>query len=388
MAMGDRISDLTATGIWSRTKGEPPLDLQLTSGLLDIDDLRILAAALGAMPAGSPRASPGATQSVARDTAPIWGGLSARIRLAIQRITLAQLDLREVGATVQLDPASLKIAAGKATVGAGCGVMIEGGLSFDPTAERPYGLDATVAINDFESAQLFAAIDPSRPPTIDGKFNATARLSGRYATVDEIPDRLQGEFRLASRGGLFRALRADVSESIKQTPSKMSGALGTVTSLFGVKQEAADAAGKFIDKSGKAVVELTSLISEIHYDQISATATRGPDFDIHLTGFTLIAPEERLTGTGAITYVEGAPIAGRPLSLDLQFSAQGRVAALAGSVGLTRDEKDDLGYTRLLQPIHLGGTLARIDESQLREMLIQAALRKAAGSLLDKLLGK
>jgi uncharacterized protein involved in outer membrane biogenesis len=303
-------------------------------------------------------------------------------------MTAGQFDVRDVGATVQVDPRSFRIAAGRATVEPGCGVKLEGGLTFDGSAERPYGLDATLGVNDFQSAGLFAAIDHTRPPTIDGKFNAAARLTGRYASVLEIPDRLQGEFRLTSRGGLFRALQADVSDAIKQTPSRMSGALGTVTSLFGVKQETADAAGKFIDKSGKAVVELTNLLSEIHYDQVSATASRGPDLDIHLTEFTLIAPEERLTGTGAITYSAGMPIAGRPLNVDLQFSAQGRVAALAGGVGLMRDEKDDLGYTRLAQPIHLGGTLSRIDESQFREMLIQAALRKAAGSILDKLLGK
>jgi hypothetical protein len=48
---------------------------------------------------------------------------------------------------------------------------------------------------------------------------------------------------------------------------------------------------------------------------------------------------------------------------------------------------DGLGYAQLYQTIHLGGTLADIDQSQWRDMLVRAPLRKAGG-LFDKLLGK
>jgi hypothetical protein len=54
---------------------------------------------------------------------------------------------------------------------------------------------------------------------------------------------------------------------------------------------------------------------------------------------------------------------------------------------MLKDGPDELGYTPLSQPIHLGGTLSNIDESQWREMLVNAPLRKAGG-LFDKLLGR
>jgi len=389
LELGERLSDVSASGTCTRAKGGRVFDVQLTSGALAFDDLMLLSAALGmkAPPVPEP-ASAGGAIPVARDASPIWGGLSGRLTLALKDVTLASGDLRDVGGTVQLDPGSLRIAGGRAMVGSGCGVKIDGGLAFDGRAERPYVLGATVGVTHFDSAQLFAALDPIHPPTIDGKFNAESRLAGDGANLGELLDRLQGETRLTSRGGIFRALRADVTDSIRQTPSRLSGALGTVTSLFGIKADAADAAGKIIDKSGHAVVALTDRIAEINYDQINVTATRGPDLNIHLTDFSLIAPEERLTGTGEISYAAGVPVVGQPVSLDLQLSAQGQTATLAGAVGLLRDEKDNLGYTRFVQPIHLGGTLAAIDAGQFRDVLVQAALRKAAGSLLDKLLGK
>jgi hypothetical protein len=116
-------------------------------------------------------------------------------------------------------------------------------------------------------------------------------------------------------------------------------------------------------------------------------AVRGPDLDIHFTEINMIAPEERLEGTGTISYTEGVPIQAQPLGIDLELSVRGRPGAVLGLVGMLKDGPDELGYTPLSQPIHLGGTLSNIDESQWREMLINAPLRKAGG-LFDKLLGR
>jgi hypothetical protein len=58
-----------------------------------------------------------------------------------------------------------------------------------------------------------------------------------------------------------------------------------------------------------------------------------------------------------------------------------------GLVGLLSDGQDGLGYTHLYEPVQLRGTLSRIDRSQLRQILVQAPLRKGGG-LFDKLLGR
>jgi len=150
-----------------------------------------------------------------------------------------------------------------------------------------------------------------------------------------------------------------------------------VTSLFGKK----------LDKVGEALVESATGLSEIHYDQMNISAERGSDLSILITEFVLIAPEERFTGTGKITYEEGVPIAAQPLSIDIDVGVRGRLAKFLAIVGLLREGQDELGYTRLYQPVHLGGTLQKVDQSQWREMLIQAPLRKG-GSLINKLLGR
>jgi hypothetical protein len=120
---------------------------------------------------------------------------------------------------------------------------------------------------------------------------------------------------------------------------------------------------------------------------MSLAAERGPDMDIRFTEITLLAPEERLGGTGKISFVQGTPIRDQPLSIDLEMGVRGQLGKFLDLVGMLKDGQDPLGYSPLYQPIHLGGTLRNVDQSQWRDMLVQAPLRKGGG-LFDKLLGK
>jgi hypothetical protein len=191
-------------------------------------------------------------------------------------------------------------------------------------------------------------------------------------------DGIQGDCRLSSTSGVFRALRTGAIEPLRQNQSRIEDALNSVTSLFGRKA----------DKTFDAIIDAAEGLSEIHYDQMTVVAARGSDLDLHLTEISLVAPEEHLTGTATVTHVDGVPVGDQPLSADLQLGVRGRLETLLGIVGMLKDGGlDGLGYAQLYQTIHLGGTLADIDQSQWRDMLVRAPLRKAGG-LFDKLLGK
>jgi hypothetical protein len=69
------------------------------------------------------------------------------------------------------------------------------------------------------------------------------------------------------------------------------------------------------------------------------------------------------------------------------MGVRGQLGKFLAVVGMLKDGHDELGYTELYQVIHLGGSLQNIDQSQWREMLVQAPLRKGGG-LFDKLLGR
>ena len=69
------------------------------------------------------------------------------------------------------------------------------------------------------------------------------------------------------------------------------------------------------------------------------------------------------------------------------MGARGHLARILDLVGLLKEGQDELGYRQLNQPIQLGGSLRNIDQSQWREMLVQASIKKGGG-LFDKLLGR
>jgi hypothetical protein len=376
---GTRKADLILSGTLSSDKDGPLIDAALSGARVSADDLAAISALSDSSAAVPEPEQAAGSEAPARipAAAPFWPGVRGRLSIRFVELDLPRAELRDVRGAIVVEPASLRVESGTASIGDGSAARIDGELKFTAGAGKPYSFWTSVAVDNIDSAPLFRAMDPDRPPAIEGRFDLSSRLTGSGAGLDDLFDRAQGECRVTSKDGRFRVLRTDVIESVKQAPSKLIDALDSVTSLFGKKS----------DKLGEALVESATGLSEIHYDQMSVSAERGADLSVRFTQFTLIAPEERITGAGIIAYEEGVPISSQPLSIDLDVGVRGRLGGFLGMVGMLKEGQDELGYTQLYQPVHLGGTLRNIDQSQWREMLIQAPLRKGS-RLFDKLLGR
>jgi hypothetical protein len=376
---GTRTADLVLSGTLSSDRDGPLVDAALSGAQLSADDLAAILALSDSnadLAAPNQAAGPDATAHAA-PTVPFWPAFRGRFSIRFKELDLPRVELRDVRGAIVMEPASLRIESGTAGIGDGTAARIDGELKFSPGEELPYAFWTSIAVDNIDSAPFFRAMDPDKPPAIEGRFDLSSRLTGGGRELGDLLEGIQGECKVSSKDGRFRALRTDVIDSIKQAPSRLADALDTVTSLFGKKQ----------DKIGEALVESATGLSDIHYDQMNLSAERGPDLNIRLSKFTLIAPEERITGTGMITYEEGVPIRAQPLSIDLDVGVRGRLGGFLGVVGMLKEGQDELGYTQLYQPVHLGGTLQKIDQSQWKETLIQAPLRKGSG-LIDKLLGR
>jgi hypothetical protein len=376
---GTRTADMILSGTFTSDRDGPRIDAALSGAQLSADDLAAIAALSGSDAALAGPAQPSGSAANGRVAAagPFWPGVRGRLSVRLKELALPRIDLRDLRGEIVMEKESLRVESGTASIGDGSAARLDGELKFTQGAGQPYSFWTSVAVDNIDSAPLFRAMDPDRPPVIEGRFDLASHLSGAGVGLGDLFDRAQGDCKLSSKDGRCRVLRTDVTESIKQAPSKLADALDTVTSLFGKK----------LDKFGEALVESATGLSEIHYDQMNISAERGSDLNIVINEFVLIAPEERVTGTGRIAYVEGVPIRAQPLSIDLDLGVRGRLGKFLALVGMLKDGQDELGYTQLYQPIHLGGTLQNIDQSQWREMLIQAPLRKGSG-LINKLLGR
>jgi hypothetical protein len=368
-----RTADVVLSGTLASDERGPLFNAALSGAQLSVGDLGVIAGLCGVRVAGEEPDGPAA----ARATAPFWPGVRGRLSARIDGVAFPSFQLSAVRGALVVGPDSLEVSGGSATFGDQARARFGGKLSFDATSKEPYSLQGALAVENVDSVPFFRSINPDAPPVIEGRFDLTGLLRGSGAGMRGLVDGMRGECRLSSKGGTFRALRTGAIEPLKQAQSKLGDALTTVTALF----------GKRPDNPIDSIVDLAEGLSEIHYDQMSIRAERGDNLDVKFTEISLLAPEQRITGTGTVTYAAGVSIGGQPLSVDLDLGVRGHTGDVLGALGMLKDGSDDLGYSQLYQPIHLGGTLGDIDQSQWREMLVRAPLRRAGG-LFDKLLGR
>jgi hypothetical protein len=370
-----RKSDLNLTGSLLPNSSGYVVDAHVTSELLIVDDVKIFGAPFGS----ATEAPPPTEKNPPRDHAPPWAGLSGKLTLALKKIVYSDsLEVSGVGGTLRIEAGSLKLEGLKAGVGADGELKLNGDVAFNEKVMEPYSLKAEVALNNFDSVPLFRAINPSKVPTVEGKFNLSSELNGTGANLAALAERTRGDVQLISKGGIFRGLRSDTAEMIKAAPSTLSGIVTGIGSLLG--KDAAEKAAQFgseINKRGKLVSEIATALAEIPYDQLSVSVVRGASLNIELKDFTLISPEVRLGGTGTILYQAGVPLLAQMLDLRLQLAARGKLAETMKKASLLGETQDNLGYTAFALPVQIGGSLENTDISELKRELLKAA----AGSL-------
>jgi hypothetical protein len=376
IVLGTSVADVSAEGSWSQEDGVNRIDLSLNSEKVTLDHLRLMSAAFAA--AGG--TSLAGRESRTRDAVPFWGNWVGSVKYGFIRLETGDRAFDYVGGVFEFEPGAIRLVGAHATLPPHNTALIEGSLAFNADAELPYTLKATAVLKGMDEASLYPAPAAGLLPPLEGRFTATAAVTGKGANLDDLVARSHGEIRLASDGGVIRLLKTTVAEAIPEVSSPVSDTLGTVGSAVGTLLGAGGepyALGKnTVGKNADAVINFTYAVAEIGYDALTITAVEDPDHSIRLTGIEMTSPELHLKGTGTIGYAESLPLSKRPLSMELQFGARGNNAQLLGTGGLLSATKDELGYTLLNQAVHFGGTLGQIDLSQWHDMLVQAATRK------------
>jgi hypothetical protein len=380
-----RKSDLTFAGTVSTTPSGTALDAKLTSTLLVVEDVQILAAPFAGAPTPVPTTAV-ATPSV-RDEKPVWAGLSGQIALALKKVVYAQkFEVADVGGTIRIDAGSLKLDGVRAGFSEGSELKLNGGVTFTTTSPEPYTLAANLDVTNFDPAPVFRALNPNQPPTVEGKFTVASQLAGQARNLGELGDHAHGDFTLTSKGGVFRALSSDVSSKVEAATKTASAVafLGNVASAVTGRKEYGDVASK-----AEAVAALSKMISAIQYDQLNVVLSRDAALNTTLKDFTLIAPELRLAGTGKIAQQEKTELLAEALTMQFQLGARGHTGDLLKALGaLDTAKKDDLGYFASTLPLKVTGTLGKPDTRELQAALLKLAYEKSgAGNLLDKFLG-
>jgi hypothetical protein len=367
----DRKSDVTLSGTCVPGAAGLMLDARITSDFLAAEDAQILAAPFSGVTPAAALGGGGVSPA-----GPVWAGLTGQVALALKRVAYhGQFQVTDVTGGLRVEAAALTLVDGRGRFGTDSDVKLAGTVTFNPAAPQPYALEAEFALNNFDTVPAFRAIDPTRLPTVEARINLTSKLSASGATLADLASRTRGDLLVTSKGGIFRALSADLSDRIQKTQSRVTA----IASFLGVVTD------DYVNKT-KILSDIAKALSEIPFDQLSVTATRDATLNLQLKDFTLISPEVRIGGGGGIRFVEGVPVLAQPMEVELHLGARGKLGDLIKRAGLLDPVQDNLGYSAFAVPLKISGTLGSPDTSAIRTALLNSALERSG--LLDGLLGK
>jgi hypothetical protein len=307
---------------------------------------------------------------------PFWSGVTGQCVLALKKVTYNdQFQVTDVTGVIRLEADALKLVEVRAGFGPDSTVRLNDGITFHPAVPQPYVLALDLALENFDLAPVFRPEGSARPATVEGRANLLSHVTGTGATLDALAGRARGALQVSSKGGIFRALSADLSDRIQKTQSRVAA----IGSFLGIVTD------DYVNKT-KILADIAQSLAEIHYDQLNLAVTRDASLNFQIKDFSLIAPEIRLGGGGLIHFAAGVPVADQALELQLKLGARGRLGDLMQRAGLLEAAQDNLGYAAFAVPLKLGGTLARTDTSAIRDALLNSALERSG--LLDSLFGR
>ena len=334
------------------------VDGHLTGQQVELEDLLGVLGVFLVSAAPDNDDKPAAATGVAPDTVAAWSRFSGQLALDLKSVTRGQ-DWAMTGLTgaVAIEPARLALEKLAASFSETSRLAAKMELRFTGGA-MPYRLTGDYSLNDFDAGRFFKALEPGRPPTVEGLFTVTGKLAGNGETPARAIERIQGEFQLTSRQGIFRGLQR-TSNKLSRTSKAVELGASVLGSIFGsekVTRTAEKVAGQayFVD-------QLAQSLGEFNYDLLSVHLLRGEMLDMTLEDISLVSPEIRLNGRGDVSYVAGKSLLEQPLYASLTFTARGKTEQLLDKLNALDGTKDELGYARTKSPITLAGTLARPD---------------------------
>lgn len=344
------------------------LEGKITGEQVELADALAVLGVFGPKAADQPASTVAAPANAGADSTPVWSRLSGRLTLEVKSVSRGT-DWAMTGLTGQvvIEPADITLQKLEAAFGEKGRFAARALVSFTKGAQ-PYDVAGDYTLTEFDAGKLFKAIEPGRPPTLEGVFAVAGNFSGNGATLAGALKRSHGTFALTGRQGIFRGLQRATSKV-----SLATKAVDLVDSLFGSSKAIKKVAG-----AAYYVDQLAQTLGELNYDQLHVKLVRDPSLNVTLEEISLVAPELRLLGQGTVAAGEGKTLLEQPLRVELSLAARGKIEKQLRQLRLLSGERDDLDYAKTKEPITLDGTLARPDPTAF-------FTRLAAGKLNDLL---
>ncbi len=376
--LAGRKSDIDLTGSLKTSSAGLALDAQVLSRELYVEDLQTFAALQPASTAPAPQSqtkpAPTSTPSTtpttpAPDKKPVWDGITGNVKLALKKVVYAANQPPvEVSTSVKITPEVLTLESLNAVFPDGAAAKVEGVIKFQPGEGEPYDVNTNVSATNFDPQPFLQAANPGKPPTVQGKFDLTGKLTGRAASLDRVADTANLDAQLVSRGGQFNgfatsAAATNIGKLIPDSGSKLGALLNVAGNAFGKNEEVAFA---------RAAADTIKRLVNFNFDQLNIDiAHRAGAATTEIKNFSILSPDLRLLGGGSIDSASGLKsILQSAMNLDMQMAVRGAQADDLRILKLLKKEADELGYTALLERFSVKGTPSQPNTMELFQQIL------------------
>ena len=350
---GERTTDLAVRGTVAPTSPGVRLALAVTGEKVFPADLQILAGVLGATAETAPP-PPG--------DLPPWAGVEGAVTVQFKSIDYpGMMELQNVAGRIELTAEAVRIVEWSTGVATGGTVDLRGMLLAPTAAGEGYRLSGNLDGRDVDTGRLLRALDPARAPVLEGVLTFSGQMSGEAASLAGLGEAVMGELSFSSRGGVLRALSFDLGPAAQVG----SGVVGLVAGFIGGEW------AQGVAQMTQAAIGLSTTLSAIRFDQFSGKLERTATRDYRIANLALIAPTLRLTGGGGISYQPEVPVWRQPLSVELLIGARDATATQLQQLRMLGTTADSLGFTPLVRPVRIQGTLMQVGVDELKNQVIR-----------------
>lgn len=362
LTSGSRVSQMNLNGNLTTPgpQGQPGvLNAALKGETLHVRDFMTLAGTLTptSKPAAQPptrptltgrQPAPGATAQTTPDQEPAWQGWNAQIDVTANRIILPNQTVVDnlVGEfKVTENRAALEQFKGRIQ---GAPAQLHAGLDFIPNNPQPYRASGSLNLQNLETAGFFP--NTASPP-LNTRVRAAGNLSGNGMTIPDTIEKLQGQFQVEANEGIIRIFSTNPF-------------LDNITSTLGGLGQLILGQAEILPPEIRALERLSSILSEIPFQQMRFELIRGENLDIQLREIRVTGNEVQLSGQGLISYRANTPITQQPLNLDFQLATRGPTADVFQAAKLIQPLQEGMTnqqFRRFDFPLQLTGSLANIN---------------------------
>lgn len=298
-------------------------------------------------PANRP-ATPATNAQAAPDLEPVWKDWNAQIDMTANKVVLPnQTVVDQLAGEIRVteNRAALEKFNGRIQ---GAPAQLQAGIDFIPGSAKPYQAKGALNLQNLETAGFFP--NNSKPP-LNTRLQAKGQFAGNGINLADTVEKLQGQFQVETGEGIIRAFSSNPF-------------LDSLTSTLGGLGQLILSQAKALPPEIQALERLSSILTEIPFQQMRFEVVRGEDLNIQLKEIRVTGNEVQLSGQGLISYRPNTPVVQQPLNLNFMLASRGSTASVFQAAKLIQPLQEGMTaqqFRGLDIPLQLTGSLANIN---------------------------